>query len=134
MSFLIDRLSNSLRECATCFPLRWRSAASAHWLATLGAYVKRNGRLRWGPGSGRRPERQRAAHNAGRGATLIILLAAIGLTILRIHSLLSVHLFVGMLLIPPVLLKMASTGYRFVRYYMGNFRYRKKGHLSRCFA
>jgi hypothetical protein len=61
------------------------------------------------------------------GATLIVLLAVIGLTILRIHSLLSVHLFVGMLLIPPVLLKMSSTGYRFFRYYTGNPRYREKG-------
>jgi hypothetical protein len=61
------------------------------------------------------------------GATLIVLLAVIGLTILRIHSLLSVHLFVGMLLIPPVLLKFSSTGYRFVGYYTGNPRYRAKG-------
>lgn len=61
------------------------------------------------------------------GATLIVLLAVIGLTILRIHSLLSIHLFVGMLLIPPVLLKMSSTGYRFVRYYTGNPRYREEG-------
>lgn len=61
------------------------------------------------------------------GATLIVLLAVIGLTILRIHSLLSVHLFVGMLLIPPVLLKLSSTGYRFVAYYAGNPRYREKG-------
>jgi hypothetical protein len=61
------------------------------------------------------------------GATLIVLLAVIGLTILRIGQLLSVHLFVGMLLIPPVLLKLSSTGYRFVRYYTGNPRYREKG-------
>jgi hypothetical protein len=61
------------------------------------------------------------------GATLIALLAVIGLTILRIHSLLSVHLFVGMMLIPPVLLKLSSTGYRFVRYYTANPRYRRKG-------
>ena len=61
------------------------------------------------------------------GATLIVLLAVIGLTILRIGQLLSVHLFVGMLLIPPVLLKLSSTGYRFVRYYSGNLRYREKG-------
>lgn len=61
------------------------------------------------------------------GATLIVLLAVIGLTILRIHSLLSEHLFVGMLLIPPVLLKMSSAGYRFVRYYTGNRRYREEG-------
>ena len=45
-----------------------------------------------------------------------MLLAVIGVTILRIGQLLSVHLFVGMLLIGPVLLKMGSTGYRFLRY------------------
>lgn len=61
------------------------------------------------------------------GATLIVLLAVIGLTILRIGQLLSAHLFVGMLLVPPVLLKLSSTGYRFFRYYTGNPRYREKG-------
>jgi hypothetical protein len=61
------------------------------------------------------------------GATLLVLLAVIGVTIVRIGQLLSVHLFVGMLLIPPVLLKLSSTGYRFVRYYTGNPRYREEG-------
>jgi len=64
---------------------------------------------------------------AATGAALLVLLAVIGVTIVRIHSLLSVHLFVGMLLIPPVLLKMSSTGYRFVRYYTANPRYRRTG-------
>jgi len=58
---------------------------------------------------------------------LIVLLAVIGVTILRLGQLLSVHLFVGMLLIPPILLKMAVTGYRFVRYYTANPAYRLKG-------
>jgi hypothetical protein len=61
------------------------------------------------------------------GATLIVLLAAIGLTIIRIHGLLSEPLSIGMLLVPPVLLKMSSTGYRFVRYYTADPRYRRKG-------
>jgi hypothetical protein len=61
------------------------------------------------------------------GAVLIVLLAVIGVTIVRIGSLLSVHLFVGMLLIGPLALKLASTGYRFARYYTGNPRYRRKG-------
>ncbi len=61
------------------------------------------------------------------GATLIVLLAMLGITILRIHGLLSEHLFLGMLLIPPVLLKLSSTGYRFVRYYTADPRYRRKG-------
>ncbi len=64
---------------------------------------------------------------AATGAVLIVLLAVIGVTILRLRPLLSVHLFVGMALIPPVLLKMGSTGYRFVRYYTANPRYRRKG-------
>jgi hypothetical protein len=61
------------------------------------------------------------------GATLLVLLALLGVTIVRIGGLLSEHLFLGMLLIPPVLLKLSSTGYRFVRYYTANPRYRRKG-------
>jgi hypothetical protein len=61
------------------------------------------------------------------GAVLIVLLAVIGVTIIRIGPLLSVHMFVGLALIGPLALKFASTGYRFTRYYMGNPRYRSKG-------
>lgn len=61
------------------------------------------------------------------GAILIVLLAVIGFTIPLLRQFVSVHLFVGMLLIGPVLLKMASTGYRFLRYYTGNAEYRHKG-------
>ena len=64
---------------------------------------------------------------AATGVVLLLLLAALGVTIVRIGSLLSVHMFLGMLLIGPVVLKMASTGYRFVRYYAANPRYRSKG-------
>jgi hypothetical protein len=64
---------------------------------------------------------------AATGAILIGLLAVIGITILRLRPLLSVHLFVGMLLIPPVLLKLTSTGYRFIRYYTANPAYARKG-------
>src|SRR4051794_34861962 len=60
-------------------------------------------------------------------AILTILLIAEGITIIRRGGLVSVHMFVGMLLIPPVLLKLASTGYRFARYYMGARIYREKG-------
>lgn len=61
------------------------------------------------------------------GAILIVLLAVIGFTVPQLRQFISVHLFVGMLLISPVLLKMASTGYRFIRYYTGNAEYRAKG-------
>ncbi len=61
------------------------------------------------------------------GIVLLVLLAALGVTILRIHPLLNVHMFLGLLLIPPVALKMASTGYRFLRYYTADPGYRRKG-------
>ncbi len=61
------------------------------------------------------------------GGVLIVLLAAIGVTIVSLSRLLWVHLFVGMLLLGPLVLKLSSTGYRFVRYYTANPRYRRKG-------
>jgi hypothetical protein len=64
---------------------------------------------------------------AATGAALIALLAIIGVTIIRLRPLLSVHLFVGMVLIGPVLLKLLSTGYRFIRYYTHNRTYVSKG-------
>ena len=64
---------------------------------------------------------------ASNAAVLLVLLAAEGATILRVRQLISPHVFLGMLLIPPVLVKMASTGYRFARYYLGAPAYRRKG-------
>jgi hypothetical protein len=60
-------------------------------------------------------------------AVLTVLLVAEGVTIVQMGGLVSVHMFVGLLLIPPVLLKLASTAYRFVRYYTGARIYREKG-------
>jgi hypothetical protein len=60
-------------------------------------------------------------------AALLILLAVEGATIIGVRSHLSLHVFVGMVLIPPVLLKIGSTGWRFVRYYSGVPGYRAKG-------
>lgn len=64
---------------------------------------------------------------ASAGAVLFVLLAVEGVTILRVRGLLGAHIFVGMMLIPPVALKIGSTGYRFVRYYLGSSAYRRKG-------
>jgi hypothetical protein len=60
-------------------------------------------------------------------AVLFVLLAAEGVTVLSVRGLLNLHVFLGMLLVPPVLLKMGSTGWRFVRYYRGSPAYRRKG-------
>lgn len=58
---------------------------------------------------------------------LLVLLAVEGVTILFLGPLLSVHLFVGLLLVPPVAVKLASTGWRFARYYLGSAPYRRRG-------
>jgi hypothetical protein len=61
------------------------------------------------------------------GAVLLLLLAAEGLTILQLRSMLTLHFFIGMLLLGPVALKAGSTIYRFARYYTGSAPYRRKG-------
>lgn len=61
------------------------------------------------------------------GAFLLVLLAAEGLTILRVRSLLTPHVVIGMVLVPVVLLKIGSTTWRFARYYLGDPEYRRKG-------
>ena len=61
------------------------------------------------------------------GAVLLILLAVECYTILRIGRLLTLHVFLGMLLLGPVALKAGSVLYRFARYYTGSEPYRRKG-------
>ena len=61
------------------------------------------------------------------GAVLLILLAVECYTILRISRLLTLHVFLGMLLLGPVTLKAGAVMYRFVRYYTGSEPYRRKG-------
>ncbi len=60
-------------------------------------------------------------------AVLLVLLAAEGVTLLAIGPLVSAHVFIGMLLVPPVALKLGTTGYRFARYYAGHRAYRADG-------
>lgn len=61
------------------------------------------------------------------GAVLFVLLGLIGITVLQVRSLLPEHLLLGFALIPPIGLKMFSTGYRFVRYYASDPLYRRAG-------
>lgn len=64
---------------------------------------------------------------AATAALLLVLLAAIGVTILAVGPLIDAHLFIGMLLLGPLALKLGSVGYRFTRYHAGNPSYRAKG-------
>jgi hypothetical protein len=61
------------------------------------------------------------------GLVLLVLLGVETLTTLALRTFLNVHLFLGLLLLPPVALKLASTGWRFARYYTCNKPYVEAG-------
>ncbi len=61
------------------------------------------------------------------GVILLVGFAIEGFTIVQIHRLLYWHFLLGLVLIGPVLLKIGSTLYRFVRYYTGSLPYIRKG-------
>ena len=61
------------------------------------------------------------------GAVLLAGFAVEGVTLPALGRLLTLHMFLGMLLIGPVLAKICSTGYRFIRYYTGSEPYVRKG-------
>ncbi|HEY2551272.1 MAG TPA: hypothetical protein VGI64_11915 [Streptosporangiaceae bacterium] len=61
------------------------------------------------------------------GAVLLAGFAAEGLTILSVRQLLFWHFFLGLLLLGPVTLKIASVCYRFARYYAGSRPYLRRG-------
>jgi len=81
-----------------------------------------------------REEPARRANPAGNerltamtGAVLLVLFVAECLTLLNIGSLLTLHVFLGMLLLGPVGLKIGSTLWRFTRYYTGSAAYVRRG-------
>ncbi|MDQ1475465.1 MAG: hypothetical protein QOE62_694 [Actinomycetota bacterium] len=61
------------------------------------------------------------------GAVIFVLLFFEGLTIPSVQSLMWLHAFLGMLLVAFVVAKIASTSYRFARYYLGQRDYVTKG-------
>jgi len=58
---------------------------------------------------------------------LLALLAVEGATLLNVRSLLTVHAFLGILLIPVIAMKLASTSWRMLRYYRGVEEYVLRG-------
>lgn len=76
-------------------------------------------------------ERSAAAANerltAGAAAALFVLIFFEGLTLLRIGSMMALHVILGLILVPPVLVKLASTSWRFFRYYTGHPDFVRKG-------
>ncbi len=66
------------------------------------------------------------------GAALLALLAVEVVTSIRLRTLLSAHVVVGVVLAGPLAVKLGSTGYRFVRYYARSPSYVRRGppHLA----
>jgi hypothetical protein len=60
-------------------------------------------------------------------AVLTALVAALAVTIVHMRGLVTAHMLIGLALIPPVVLKLASTGYRFIRYYTRSRAYTANG-------
>jgi len=61
------------------------------------------------------------------GAVLLVLFTVEMVTAARLRSLLSIHVFVGVLLVGPLTVKIGSTGYRFIRYYTGSPAFVRRG-------
>jgi hypothetical protein len=64
---------------------------------------------------------------AATAVVLLVVLALEGLTLLGVRQFLRPHIFLGLLLIPLVLLKLASTGWRMTRYYRRSAEYVRRG-------
>jgi hypothetical protein len=61
------------------------------------------------------------------GAVLLAALAVEGVTIPNVRQMFTLHVFLGLFVIPVVCLKLATTGYRFFHYYRGTAAYRHRG-------
>jgi hypothetical protein len=68
-----------------------------------------------------------AALTSAAAAVLTALLLAEGVTIVDMGGLRTPHMVVGLVLVPPILVKLGSTGYRFARYYTRAPAYVAKG-------
>ncbi|HZP73424.1 MAG TPA: hypothetical protein VFA97_08620 [Gaiellaceae bacterium] len=65
---------------------------------------------------------------AAVGLVLIVLaLAELATLVLGLQTYLRLHVIIGLVLLPPVVLKLLTTGWRFARYYLRNDAYRVKG-------
>jgi hypothetical protein len=102
------------------------STRLAHTASTLTRSVRglvsESGRPVSGPGVARN-----ARLTATTGIVLMVVLAVQGVTLLNVRGLITLHVVVGTLLVAPLAVKLASTGYRMVRYYLGADPYVRKG-------
>ena len=68
-----------------------------------------------------------ARMTAWLGLALLVLFVVELVTLLQLHQMISVHLVVGAALVPLLMMKTATTGWRILRYYLGSAEYRAAG-------
>lgn len=120
--------------------LRWSTGGVSvpdglsRWIATLPSWLSGSVAAAVGSEDRHDPVLARTGGPAGNarltawtGAVLLVLFAAEGLTLLNLRSLITWHVVLGALLIPPTVLKIASTGWRMVSYYRAAAPYRTAG-------
>ena len=61
------------------------------------------------------------------GTVLLVLIVAEIIIAAKMHALMPIHIFVGVLLTFPLFVKIGSTGYRFLHYYTGSPAFVRKG-------
>jgi hypothetical protein len=61
------------------------------------------------------------------GAVLLVMIVVEVATVPAVRALIAVHIFVGVVLVGPLAVKLASTGWRFLHYYAQSPPYRRKG-------
>jgi membrane protein DedA with SNARE-associated domain len=82
------------------------------------------------PGAGVGERNQAGANErvtAAAAAALFVLIFVEGITLLNIGGLMTMHVVVGLILVPPLLIKLGSTSWRFYRYYTGHPDFVRKG-------
>jgi hypothetical protein len=65
---------------------------------------------------------------APAAAVLLVLFAVeVATVVLGVKNMLTLHVVIGLLLVPPLLVKLASVSWRFFRYYGHDGAYRRRG-------
>ena len=143
------RVSGSVRsvECPVRLPVPRRRVRRAHGSSAAGTTARAaaihtgardRGPAAGGPMSTVAPESASGVEGNSRltavdGMVLLVLLVVEGFTVLAVRQMITLHVYVGVLLVGPVLLKCASTGFRFVRYYARARPYVEKANTWSCF-
>jgi hypothetical protein len=67
------------------------------------------------------------------GAVLLLLFCVeVATVVMGVKGMLTLHVMIGLLLVPPLLVKISSVSWRFLRYYRHDEAYRRRGPHPRC--